>query len=217
MSKVRIGIVGVPGSGKTRFASALKRQMPDLKFQICDGYVEKLQDRLQMSSGLDATYLPNLHIASVREQEIRRLNVEDKNFIVCGTIFDTLCYSGFHAEIIANSPGDEDVKNGLLVREMTSAQLFAYMAVDSVSTFTHMFYLPVTEPDLLVAVHNRNNPDEPPGEMEALDKTLQDALRRFGNPATVLKEKHSANVKTAIEAIRSGLDGADNESPVAGE
>lgn len=215
MSNYRIGIIGVPESGKTRLAAALKRQMSDLKFQIVDGYVEKLQERLQMSIGLDATYLPNIHIASTREQEIRRLQVEEKNFIVCGTLFDTLCYSGFHAEIIANSPGSDEMKNSLLIREMTTAQMLAYMAVDSLSSLTHLFYLPITEPELLVAIANKQNPDEPPGEREALDKTIQDALRRFGNPATVLKEKHSANVKTAINAIRSGIDGSGNEGSVS--
>lgn len=217
MNKVRIAIIGVPGSGKTRFASALKRALPEYQFQVVDGYVEKLQQKMQMSIGVESTYLPNLHIASYREQEARRLTLEDKNFIVCGTMFDTLCYTGFHAEIIANASGDKDEKNGVLMRELTAAQLFAYLTIDSFALYTHVFYLPITNPDLLVAVSSRDDDNQPPGEMEIFDKTLQDALRRYGNPATVLKEKHSKNVQQAIEIIKSGKNGTGNETPIAGE
>lgn len=211
----RIGLVGVPGSGKTKLANAIKRAMPDEKFAIVDGYVERNQDALQMSVGVEATYLPNLHIAVEREKEIRRLVIEERNFIVCGTIFDTLCYTGFHAEVIANSPGDEEKKQGLLMREMTAAQMFAYLAVDSFINFTHLFYLPVTDPDLLVVIPYPNDKTEAPPEVQALDKTLQDALRRYGDPATVLKDKHHQNVKTVVDLLESEKHGT-KQSPVAG-
>lgn len=217
MNNIRIAIIGVPGSGKSRLASAIKRALPEHQFQVVDGYAEKLQQKLEMSLGVESTYLPNLHIASYREQEARRLCLEDKNFIMCGTMFDTLCYTGFHAEIIANASGDRDEKNGVLMRELTAAQLFAYLTIDSFATYNYVFYLPITDPNLLVAVSNRDDDNKPPTEMEVFDKTLQDALRRYGNPATVLKEKHSKNVQRAIEVIKSGKNGTSNETPVAGE
>jgi len=210
--KARIGIIGVPGSGKTRLAQSIKKALPDYKFSICDGYAEKLEKNLQMTVGVNATYLPNIHIASEREQEIRKMMLEDKNFIVCGTVFDTLCYAGFHAEIVANTPGDEDEKNALLVREMNAAQLLAYLAIDSFFSFTHLFYLPVTNPDMLVAISNKDNVDELPGEAEVLDKTIQDALRRYGNPATLLQGKPAENVRTVVEAIEKVNSGTDDKS-----
>ena len=214
----RIGVIGVPGSGKSRFASAIKRGLPDYSLSVIDGYADKLKSRLDMSLDVEATYLPNMHIASAREQEIRKHILDEKNFIVCGTMFETLCYTGFHAEIIANAPGVAEDKSGILAREMTAAQMFAYLAIDSFASFTHMFYLPVTDPEILVAVSNKDNEDLPPGEVEAMDKTIQDALRRYGNPATVLTDKHSKNVQTAIEIIQSGKNGTDNTSDsVAGE
>lgn len=214
----RIGVVGVPGSGKSRFASALKRALPDYSFSVIDGYTEKLKNKLDMSLDVDATYLPNIHIASTREQEIRKHILDNKNFIVCGTMFETLCYTGFHAEIIANGPGVPDDKNNVLIREMTAAQMFAYLAIDSFASFTHLFYLPVTDPEVLVAVSNKDDETQPPGEVEALDKTIQDALRRYGNPATVLFDKHSKNVQKAIEIIESGNNGPGGDSnPVVGE
>lgn len=218
MSELRIGVIGVPGSGKSRFASAIKKAMPDKNFAIIDGYVDKLSRKLEMAVGVEATYLPNLHIASAREQEIRRYHLEDRNFVLCGTIFDTLCYAGFHSEIIASSAGDQDEKTSVLAREISAAQTFAYMCVDTYSQFTHLFYLPVTDPELLVAVSNRENPDLPPTEVEAMDKTIQDALRRYGNPATILKGKHSKNVEDALEILKSGNNGpSNNEAAVAGE
>jgi hypothetical protein len=211
MNPVRIGLIGVPGSGKTRLARSIKRAMPDHQFAICDGYAEKLRDSLEMTIGIEATYLANIHIASVREQEIRKLSLADKSFIVCGTVFDTLCYAGFHSEMVANTPGNEDEKNSLLQREINSAQLLAYLAIDSFYSFTHMFYLPVTDPDVLIAISTKNPEDSLPGEAEILDKTIQDALRRYGNPATLLQEKHSKNLKTVVETINSGKHGPDNQ------
>lgn len=214
----RIAVIGVPGSGKSRFASALKRALPEENLSIIDGYADKLQEKLNMTVGVEATYLPNLHIASFREQEVRKNILEDKNFICCGTMFETLCYGGFHAEIIANASGSVDEKNGVLMREITAAQLFAYLTIDSFVSFNHIFYLPITDPKLLVAVSSKEDESKPPGEIEALDKTLQDALRRYGNPATVLNDKHSKNVQTAVEIIKSGKNGTDrNADLVAGE
>lgn len=213
-----VGIIGVPGSGKSRFAGSLKRAMPELSFSVVDGYAEKLKDKMQMSLGIESTYLPNIHIASAREQEIRKAVLEERNAIVCGTMFDTLCYTGFHAEIIANAPGTQDEKSSVLMREMTAAQMFAYMAIDSFASFDHMFYLPITDPELLVAISSREDEAAPPGELEALDKTLQDALRRYGNPATVLKGKNNQNVKQAVEILKSGQNGTSrNEAALARE
>jgi hypothetical protein len=213
-----IGVIGVPGSGKSRFAGSLKRAMPEMSFSIVDGYAEKLANRLDMSLGIESTYVPNIHIASYREQEIRKSTLENKNTIVCGTMFDTLCYTGFHAEIIANAPGTQEEKSSVLMREMTAAQLFAYLAIDSFASFDHMFYLPITDPELLVAISSRDDKDAPPGEMEALDKTLQDALRRYGNPATVLNGKNNQNVKNAVEVIKSGKNGPNrSEAALVGE
>lgn len=218
MNKTGIGVIGVPGSGKSRFASALKRALPEYNFSVIDGYAEKLSQRLKMAIDIDATYLSNVHISSLREQEIRKNILEEKNFIVCGTMFDTLCYAGFHAEIVANTAGNQDSINGFLAREMTAAQMFAYLAIDTYSNLSHLFYLPITDPELLVAVANKDNPELLPGNSEILDKTIQDALRRYGSPATILNDKHSKNVQRAIEIIKSGENGthADTNS-VSGE
>lgn len=189
-----------------------------MSFSIVDGYAEKLASKLDMSLGIESTYVPNLHIASYREQEVRKSVLENKNVIICGTMFDTLCYTGFHAEIIANAPGTQEEKSSVLMREMTTAQLFAYLAIDSYASFDHMFYLPITDPELLVAISSKDDENAPPGEMEALDKTLQDALRRYGNPATVLNGKNNQNVKNAVEVIKSGKNGPDrSEAALVGE
>lgn len=216
--KIGIGIIGVPGSGKSRLASGIKRALPEYNFSIIDNYAEKLSQKLDMAVGISATYLSNMHISSIREQEIRKNLLDDRNYIVCGTMFDTLCYTGFHAEIIANIPGDKDSVSGTLTREITAAQLFAYLAIDTYSNISHLFYLPVTNPELLVAVANKDNPSAPPGDPEVLDKAIQDALRRYGSPATILDDKHSKNLQKAIDVIKSGSNGTHKSADsVTGE
>jgi len=211
----RIGLMGVPGAGKTKLANAVKRALPEYKFIVCDKYAEKIGEEMDMQIGIEATYLPNLHIATKREQEVRKLVLEEKNYILCGTTFDTLCYAGFHAEVLASSAGDQEKKTGLLMREMTAAQLFAYMAIDLFS-FTHVFYLPVTDPDLLVVIPYETELKVSP-EMQALDKTLQDALRRYGNPATMLNDKHHKNVQAVVNAIKSEKNGTGPQGSLSGE
>jgi hypothetical protein len=208
-----IGLIGVPTSGKTKLANAIKRAFPEKKYIIIDKYVEKLSPQLKMSTGFDATYIPNLHIAINREQEMRKAFLAGQNVIVCGTVFDTLCYTGFYAETVAQS-ADEDIKNFSLQREINAAQLFAYLCIDTLNVVNNLFYLPITDPDSLAAIP-ANDVNGLPGDNEILDKAMQEALRRYGNPATVLPPIHSKRMPTVLETLNA--DGQRSEADSSGE
>lgn len=211
-----IGLIGVPGSGKTKLANAIKRALPEDNFIIIDKYVDKLASQMKMNQGIDASYIPNLHIAVHREQEVRKQYLNEKNLIVCGTIFDTLCYTGFYAETVAQSPIDDELKNFSIQREVNAAQLFAYLCVDTLNAMTNLFYLPVTNPESFAAIPF-NDKNAMPGENEILDKAMQEALRRYGNPATVLSPVHSKRISTVLEALKNDADGKRSETDSSGE
>lgn len=204
MSKI-IGLIGVPGSGKTKLANAIKRAFPENNFVIIDKYVEKLSDQFKMGIGVNATYVSNLHIAVSREQETRKNYLAEKNIIVCGTIFDTLCYTGFYAETIAQSPIEDEVKSFSIQREVSAAQVFAYFCVDTLSVANNLFYLPITDPESFAAI-SVQNPKAETGENEVLDKAMQEALRRYGNPATVLSPVHSKRMPLVLETLNKNAD-----------
>lgn len=209
MNKV-IGLIGVPGSGKTKLANSIKRSMPEENFVIIDKYVEKLGKSLDMNIGLDGSYVSNLHIASQREMEFRKAYLSGKNVILCGTAFDTLCYTGFYAETIAQSPMDDEMKSFSIQREVAAAQVFAYFCIDTLNAMTNLFYLPVTNPESL-AVMPFGKPDELPTDSDVLDKAMQEALRRYGNPATVLSPIHSKRSTTVLEELNKNADGERSE------
>lgn len=203
-----IGLIGAPNSGKTKLANAIKRNFPEKNFVIIDKYAERLGESLGMTIGYNTTYIPNMHIAITREQETRKAYLADKNVIVCGTVFDTLCYTGFYAESVANG-ADEDIKEFSLQREVNAAQMFAYMTIDTLNIVSHLFYLPVTDTESLLATPV-SDPEAVPSEREILDKTMQEALRRYGNPATVLSPIHSKRMPTVLEILNAGEPEADS-------
>lgn len=211
MSKV-IGLIGVPGSGKTKLANAIKRSFPEDNYVIIDKYAEKMGKSLEMNIGIDASYIPNMHIAVFRENETRKNYLADKNVIVCGTAFDTLCYTGFYAETVAQSPVEDNIKDFSLQREVAAAQVFAYFCIDTLNVMSALFYLPVTDPESLAALPFGKEKDSVPTEKEILDKAMQEALRRYGNPATVLSPIHSKRTPTVLEALKKNADGQRDET-----
>jgi dephospho-CoA kinase len=96
---MKIGLIGVPGSGKTFLAESLKSAFEkindeeNLPVAIVDGYVEELQDEVDLALSWMGTYIGNSHIALKRESKERVAAKDHKVVISCGTLFETSSYT----------------------------------------------------------------------------------------------------------------------------
>jgi hypothetical protein len=99
---MKIGIIGVPGSGKTEFANGVMAALDAPGYLLLDDYVGELSERLDFEYGQFATYIGNLSIAMTRlgcerEHELTYRDIHDMHgdppFMVCGTLVDTLAYT----------------------------------------------------------------------------------------------------------------------------
>lgn len=198
-----IGLVGVEGSGKSRVANALRKALPQHDFLVIDGYANKLGKALEMPLGPTSPYIANVHIATAREQELRKAMLAQRNIIVCGTMFDTLCHTGYYVELMREQPVPQN-ENRDLQRELMWAQSLAIMTVDTLPSLTHAFYLPVTDPDLLLPYPLKKN--EEPGVPHALDKIYQLANRKYNDFAKTLL----GSVNSKVDQIVKDLNDGDN-------
>src|SRR4051812_50165181 len=95
---IRIGLAGVPGSGKSELAAALAERLPNVA--VVDDYVPKIERRVKLALGFHATYIGNLQIALDRAALERSIPKKSEYLVTCGTIYDTASYSavGFEKE-----------------------------------------------------------------------------------------------------------------------
>lgn len=97
---MKIGVLGAPGAGKTKFAQGLAKSLGDTT--VVDNYVQRLQKSSNLALGPWASYSENMMIAGVREAA--RLKQHDKtNQITVGTIMDTMVYIMVHCDNSVNS------------------------------------------------------------------------------------------------------------------
>jgi hypothetical protein len=87
---VRIGLTGTVGSGKTKLARRLKKEL-DGEWNVVDGYVPKLAKQTGLAYGYFADHTDNLNVAFKR-YELERSYPFEANVISCGTPLDTLAY-----------------------------------------------------------------------------------------------------------------------------
>jgi adenylylsulfate kinase-like enzyme len=91
---MKISLSGVPGSGKTDLANAIKDHF-ESNGETCtviDGYVEELEKHANLALGFPAAYAGNIHIALERAAHERRLEEEYDHIVTCGTIFESASY-----------------------------------------------------------------------------------------------------------------------------
>lgn len=91
---MRVALVGVPGAGKSRIARKLEKEFG---FPVIDGYVDRLESRIDKSLGFNADFIPNLGVVYdrlFREWEVLK---DEDSYILCGTILESACYTAMWA------------------------------------------------------------------------------------------------------------------------
>jgi AAA15 family ATPase/GTPase len=170
---MRIGLVGVPGSGKTALAESLKTALESvnnesyLPVKIVDNYVESVQEEVDLAMGWTATYVGNLHIALNREAQERIAFKDNKTVITCGTLFETSSYASqsMEYEYQLLTKEDEESKKDLVLRAEAITRILACLYMDTIR-YDHIFYLsPIGE----IADFRANK----------LEKNLQAAFNAF--------------------------------------
>lgn len=99
---MKIGIVGIPGSGKSAVAEKL---IDHFNLNLVDGYVEDLQTRVGWSLGHHANHVCNLLVATER-LKVEREYEACGGYVSCGTIVDSLAYAAGWAVKIQEHYGD---------------------------------------------------------------------------------------------------------------
>jgi hypothetical protein len=170
---MRIGLVGVPGSGKSALAESLKKALETvddknhLPVAVVDNYIDKLREEVDLALSFSGTYIGNMHVALKRESAERIAYQDHKTVISCGTLFETSSYT---AQSLEGSyqllTGDDDAgKHDLVLKTEAITRMLACLYADTLR-YDYIFYLP------------------PVGEIEDLrvkdlEKNLQAAFNAF--------------------------------------
>jgi energy-coupling factor transporter ATP-binding protein EcfA2 len=140
---MRIGLAGVPGSGKTKLAKALNEKLSQdgSKVIIIDDYVSEIEQESDLALGFNAAYAGNLHIALGRAARERLATKENPDYtITCGTLFETSSYTaqGFEEEFSFLTRDDD--KYNFAQRSEATIRIMACFYIDLVK-YEHIFHL----------------------------------------------------------------------------
>lgn len=178
---MRIGLVGAPGSGKTKFANALTKELDEYDLSIIDRYVPKFSKRYDFAVGHFASFIPNLSIALDR---LGLENAAQDNFITCGTIFETMSYLLLHA----NEANKRSADGRLEVARASATMGAMGMLVTDGTFYDYLFYLPYKT--------ERNDWDG------ALDKLIPQLVEEFFVYMVKLDLSFTKNIELAAGIIR---------------
>lgn len=144
---MKIGLVGIPGSGKSALAQSLKNALEQIdnenydSIAILDNYVEELQEEVDLALGFFGTYIGNLHIALKREAKERTLIKDNKVVISCGTLFETSSYTGQYLDGEYQMTTNDDERFDIVLRTEAISRTLSCLYADTFN-YDHIFYLP---------------------------------------------------------------------------
>jgi thymidylate kinase len=141
---MKIGLAGIPGSGKTELAKILKNYF-DSKNQntlIIDDYVKDVEEHTNLALGFTAAYVGNIHVALERAARERKAmeNNEYKNIITCGTMFETSSYAVQSLEVDYNFIHTDAERYDFAQRSEATMRILACFYIDLMK-YDQVFYL----------------------------------------------------------------------------
>ena len=166
---MRIGLAGVPGSGKSDLSQALKdhfiKNENYKSVDIIDNYIDDIEKETDLALGFFATYIGNIHVALGREYR-ERISAENNDLtITCGTLFETSAYLAQKMELEFSILSKEEEKYDWNLRVDASMRMISCLYIDAVR-YDKIYHL---APVSTVADANINT----------LEKNLQAAFNAF--------------------------------------
>jgi len=132
---MRIGLSGIPGSGKTLLAKALKEKLDqDSRYKsvdIVDNYIEEIENETDLALGAFGTYIGNIHVALGREYRERVSEENNDITITCGTLFETSAYLAQKMETEFTLLSEDSEKYDWNLRVDASMRFIACLYVDT--------------------------------------------------------------------------------------
>lgn len=180
--KRHIGIIGVPGSGKSDLANAVAKKLePGV---ILDDYIDDIAEECDLGMSFAADYLGNLFAMTgriARERNLIARSVEEDTLITVGTLIESAVYTSMDAKRVEEPSDYTRIANFMHIAGVLYQDTFKY---DSV------FVLPLTEelPDN----------DHPYARME---KGIRQALAAFGTKFTLLEGSLDERVAKVQEVL----------------
>lgn len=152
----RIGLIGLPGSGKTILADALERAyvMDDASCAECntpvaivDNYAEQVAESGDWAIGLDGGWMVSVAISIERYNQERKAASEGaKTIITCGTLLESSVYMAMEFESQQSFATQPELPQ-LHARVEGGLRFFAAMYMDTFR-YNKVFYLPpITAPE----------------------------------------------------------------------
>lgn len=104
-----IALMGAPGSGKARLASAAKTQM---EFEIIEDCCYTIPDRFDVPVGMMADYRTEVYLAYQRIFQLHSLRKREGRFILTHSLVDSVAYTTLKADdlIRTSSPMEASLR-----------------------------------------------------------------------------------------------------------
>lgn len=215
--KLRIGVMGMPGTGKTDFAKALAQKLwiddyfnssYQPEWEIIDNYAQDMAKDLKLDIGSNSSYLPNMMISIERAKREQKAKIAGKHYITVGTDQDTIAYLAVMTSLYSQRPRTEQMEK-LMMRTMYAAALLSFMMED-LFEYDYIFYCPIPERFKIANPTDLNSVEVYPEHLIWVDEALQESHRRWGvNPGQL-----TGTVDEKVEQALGIIDRLNNKSEV---
>lgn len=197
MTNLRIGILGAPGSGKSKFAKSLatsirreRRISPVLQpVKVVDGYMNNLVKNTGYAFDIFATYPQNLQILFDRWTREQEAENDCHTLISVGSLYETVLYTGLR------------VNSDILLKENdTAAKMQGRIIMETMGVIHSL----IATHDLLLFLPYSPKVMEEKGRSYdvVVNEKLPEVVQGFNRSLIPLIGTTKQKVKNAIEAVR---------------